>query len=147
MFIGLQSILPVSTPNGGYLPHWLFFISVVSIFNSVQAYFSTDLSKKVYSNASPSEISPLGVRTFGTWTFITSIVRLYGSWYLVGNKQIFELCFWSFFVAFTHFNLEWLVYKNCKFDKGLAGPFLVSTISMIWMLSQKDFYLSADISL
>lgn len=134
-----QSILPVTT-SGGYLPHWLFFISVVSIFNSVQAYFSTDLTKKVYSSAPESEITPLGVRTFGTWTVIASIVRLYGSWY-IGSKPIYDLCLWTFFVAFTHFNLEWLVYKNCKFDKGLAGPFFVSTISMCWMLAQKDFYL------
>lgn len=141
--IGLQSILPVTTPQGGYLPHWLFFISVLSIFNSVQTYFSTDLTKKVYSKAPTQEFSPLGVRTFGTWTFITSIIRLYGSWYLAHNKQVYELCLWSFIVAFGHFNLEWLVYKNCKFDKGFMGPFIVSTSSIVWMIMQKDFYCSS----
>lgn len=141
MIGALTAILPVTTPNGGYLPHWLFFISIVSIFNSIQAYFSTDLTKKVYANAPPTEISPLGVRTFGTWTFITSIIRLYGSWYLVGNKQIYELCLWSFMVAFGHFYLELSVYKNCKFDKGFMGPLIVSTTSIIWMATQKEFYL------
>lgn len=139
--VWFQSILPVTTPEGGFLPHWLLFISVVSIFNSVQAYFSTDLTKKVYSVAPTNEITGLGVRTFGTWTFITSLVRLYGAYYLVGNKQIYELCFLTFLVAFLHFNTEWLVFKNCRFDKGFAGPFFVSTISMTWMIFQRDFYL------
>ncbi|CAH6719603.1 ergosterol biosynthetic protein 28 [[Candida] jaroonii] len=131
-----ETLLPLSK---GYLPSWLFFISTLSVFNSVQTYFSMDLSKKVYSNS--KDITPLSVRTFGTWTFITSIVRLYGSWYTT-TQPVYDLCLWSFIVASGHFNLEWLVYKNCKFDKGLMGPFIVSTVSIIWMISQRDFYLN-----
>lgn len=121
----------------GFLPGWLFFISSVSLFNSVQCYFSTDLTKKVYSQA--TDITPISVRTFGTWTLITSVVRLYGAWY-PNIEPIYQLTLASFIVANLHFNIEWLVYKNCKFDKGLLGPFLVSTVSIIWMVYQYDHY-------
>lgn len=139
-----QSFLPATTSHGGYLPHWLLFISVVSIFNSMQTYQSPDLTltRRVYESAPPTEITKLSARTFGTWTFITSIVRFYGAYYLVGNKQIYELCMWSFVVAGGHFISEWLYFGNCKLGKGLAGPLIVSTTSLLWMYLQKDFYLN-----
>ncbi|CAK7901520.1 ergosterol biosynthetic protein 28 [[Candida] anglica] len=139
-----QSLLPPTTASGGYLPHWLLFISVVSIFNSLQTYQSKDLSltHRVYESAPRNEVTNLSARTFGTWTFITSIVRFYGAYYLVGNKQIYELCMWTFAVAGGHFVSEWIYYGNCKLGKGLAGPLVVSSLSLIWMHAQRDFYLA-----
>lgn len=139
-----QSFLPTTTSQGGYLPHWLLFISVVSIFNSLQTYQSPDLTltRRVYESAPTNEVTKLSARTFGTWTFITSIVRFYGAYYLVGNKQIYELCMWSFAVAGGHFISEWLYFGNCKLGKGLAGPLIVSSTSLLWMYLQKDFYLN-----
>lgn len=140
-------IFPIILTNnyvaGGYLPHWLLFISVVSIFNSLQTYQSPDLTltRRVYESAPTNEVTKLSARTFGTWTFITSIVRFYGAYYLVGNKQIYELCMWSFAVAGGHFISEWLYFGNCKLGKGLAGPLIVSSTSLLWMYLQKDFYL------
>lgn len=55
----------------GYLPKWLLFISVVSIFNSIQTYISgLTLTRKVYSKK-PEQTTKLSARTFGTWTFIS----------------------------------------------------------------------------
>lgn len=140
-----QSLLPPTTAQGGILPHWLLFISVVSVFNSAQNYLIKDLSltKKVYSNAPATEVTNLSARTFGTWTFLTSIVRLYGAYNIVGNKQMYDLCIWTFVVAGAHFASEWLVFKNCRLDKGLAGPLIVASSSLIWMFNQKAFYVGA----
>ncbi|ODV64730.1 hypothetical protein HYPBUDRAFT_154313 [Hyphopichia burtonii NRRL Y-1933] len=139
----LVSYLPRTTPQGGYLPHWLLFISVVSIFNSVQTYQSKDLAltKKVYDNSKPGQVTDLSARTFGTWTFITSIVRYYGAYHLIGNKLVYEMVMWTFVVAGGHFISEWLFYRTVNFGKGLAGPLIVSTVSFTWMYLQKDFYL------
>ncbi|KAK6204456.1 Erg28 like protein-domain-containing protein [Scheffersomyces amazonensis] len=144
-----QSILPKTTPQGGNLPSWLLFISVVSIFNSIQTYQSKDLqlTKKVYENEANKadhkipQVTGLSARTFGTWTLITSIVRFYGA-YNIQNKQVYELVQFSFLVAGLHFLSEWLVYKTCKLGKGIAGPLVVSSVSIAWMFSQKSFYLS-----
>ncbi|ABN64256.1 predicted protein [Scheffersomyces stipitis CBS 6054] len=144
-----QSILPRTTPQGGNLPYWLLFISVVSVFNSYQTYRSKDLelTKKVYEREATSDhprpqVTHLSARTFGTWTLITSIVRFYGAYFLA-NKQIYELVQFTFAVAAFHFISEWLVYKTCKLGKGLAGPLVVSSISTVWMFLQKDFYVGA----
>lgn len=130
--------LPVSL---GRLPGWLLFISVVSVFNSAQNYLirNTALTKKVYLAAPDTQVTRLSARTFGTWTFLTSVVRLYGA-YNIHNQAVYDLCIWTFAVAGAHFVSEWLLYKNCKLDKGLAGPLIVSTSSLAWMLSQRAFY-------
>ncbi|RCK54886.1 Ergosterol biosynthetic protein 28 [Candida viswanathii] len=134
----LQSLLPET--NGGKLPYWLLFISVVSAFNSVQTYQDISLTKRVYEK-DPGQVSPLSARTFGTWTLITSIVRLYGAYHL-NVKEVYDLTQFTFVIAGWHFLSEWLYFDTCKLGKGLSGPLIVSTSSLIWMYLQKDYYLN-----
>ncbi|KAK9452594.1 hypothetical protein V1511DRAFT_507330 [Dipodascopsis uninucleata] len=124
----------------GLLPKWLLFISVVSIFNSIQSYFGgLHLTRRVYDNK-PNDVTGLSARTFGTWTFLTAAIRLYGA-YNINDASVFNLTYLTFIVAFTHFSSEWLIFKTVKLGKGLAGPLIVSTTSLIWMASQRKFYL------
>lgn len=131
------SILPESK---GFLPHWLLFISAVAIFNTIQTYRDPALTRKVYSGQ-PNQVTPLSCRTFGTWTLISSIIRLYAA-YNIGNVGVFDLGLASYAVALWHFGSEWLYFGGCKFDKGLFGPLIVSTVSITWMLLTRDFYTS-----
>ncbi|CAI5756351.1 unnamed protein product [Candida verbasci] len=136
-FQSILQYLPQST-NGGKLPYWLLLISIVSIFNSFQSYCNLDLTKRVYEQ-NPSQVTNLSARTFGTWTLITSIVRFYGAFYLY-NKPIYELVQFTYLIAAWHFFSEWLIFKTCKLGKGLAGPLIVSSISLTWMYLYKDDY-------
>jgi hypothetical protein len=135
----LESLLTQYLPTTpGYLPKWIFFISVVAIFNSVQSYTNLSLTKKVYANK-PEEVTNLSARTFGTWTLVSSIIRAYAA-YNITNVHVYNLCIISYVIALWHFGSEWLIYKTCKFDKGLFGPLIVSTLSITWMFLQKDYY-------
>ncbi|CAD0094648.1 unnamed protein product [Aureobasidium vineae] len=148
----MNSLLEYLPPAEGLLPKWIFFISIVSLGNSIQAYLSLGPTQKVYCgsktvpagvpastvpNASP--VTPLSARTFGTWTAITAIVRLYAA-YNINTKPMYELAFWTYIVAFTHFMSEWLVFGSTRWGKGLAGPAIVATTSLIWMYTQWDYY-------
>lgn len=146
MFEYLNAWAPRTGIYGGYLPHWLLFISVVLLFNSVQTY-SKDLTltRRVYETQASSvdagpQVTHLSARTFGTWTFVASIVRLYAA-YNIGNRAVYELAQVTFFIAGLHFGSEWLVFRTCKFGKGLLGPLVVSTTSLIWMYRFKLYYL------
>ena len=44
----MLAVLPQAS-NGGYLPYWLAFVSVVSVFNTVQTFVSPTLTKRIYS--------------------------------------------------------------------------------------------------
>ncbi|ODV93202.1 hypothetical protein PACTADRAFT_51819 [Pachysolen tannophilus NRRL Y-2460] len=134
----IQSYLP-TTP--GLLPKWILFISVVSIFNSIQSYIGgLSMTRRVYENR-PQEVTPLSARTFGTWTLFSAIIRCYGAYHLT-DENVFNITLYSFLIAIAHFSLEWLIYGTCKFGKGLLGPLVVSTSSIAWMTLQRDYYTS-----
>lgn len=134
----LKSLVP-QVP--GLLPKWIYFISVVSIFNSVQTYIGgTELTKKVYE-LQPEQVTALSARTFGTWTLFSAVIRCYGAFNLT-NPHVYNITLTSFLIAIAHFSTEWFVYKTCKFGKGLLGPLIVSTSSIYWMLQQRDYYTS-----
>ncbi|ODV83998.1 hypothetical protein CANARDRAFT_201958 [[Candida] arabinofermentans NRRL YB-2248] len=136
----IDSIVSHLPQHEGLLPKWLLFISVVSIFNSVQTYTNINLTKKVYDGLkSTNQVTELSARTFGTWTLMSSIIRFYCSYY-ISNPQIYQICIYSYYLAFFHFGFEWFYFKTAKFGKGLLGPLIVSTVSITWMLNQRDFY-------
>lgn len=136
-------------------------ISVVSLANSIQSYTSLAGTRAVYSGTvrspkkpdgvpastlrtSSSDLSPvteLSARTFGTWTAITSIIRLYAA-YHINDKPVYEMALWTFGVAWAHFISEWLFFGTAKFGKGLIGPLVVSTGTGYWMLSQYGAYVN-----
>ncbi|KAK9363605.1 hypothetical protein V1504DRAFT_445376 [Lipomyces starkeyi] len=130
--------LPQAT---GLLPKWLLFISVVSAFNSAQSYFGgLKLTRRVYEG-NPAQVTGLSARTFGTWTFLTALVRLYGA-YHINNPAVYDITYATYIVAFMHFSSEWIIYKTAKLGKGLAGPLIVSTTTLVWMALQKSYYLN-----
>jgi hypothetical protein len=118
-------------------------VSAVSVLNSIQAYATVVYTQKVYNGSggpkASSPVTPLSGRTFGTWTFLSCIIRFYAA-YNISNPQIYQIAFWSYAIAFAHFNSEWLVFRTTSWGKGLAGPVFVSTATLLWMWSQWDFY-------
>ncbi|ODQ59246.1 hypothetical protein WICANDRAFT_63740 [Wickerhamomyces anomalus NRRL Y-366-8] len=136
----LDLVGPWIPQTPGILPKWLLFISIVSVFNSAQTYFSgLELTRRVYENK-PLETTNLSARTFGTWTFVSAVIRFYGAYYLT-NPQVYQITLASYLIAFFHFNSEWLIFKTAKFGKGLLGPLIVATSTIVWMTLQKDYYM------
>lgn len=54
---------------------------------------------------------------------------------------MYDLALATYLVAGAHFLSEWLVFKTAKLGKGLAGPLVVASSSIIWMVLQRDFYI------
>lgn len=126
----------------GYLPKWFLFISVVSVFNSLQTYVSgLELTRRVYENK-PQEVTPLSARTFGTWTLVSSFIRLYGAFHL-NEKNVYQLTFISYAIALLHFISELVIYRTCRVGKGILGPLVVATTSLTWMWCQKEYYIGS----
>ncbi|KAJ9635797.1 ergosterol biosynthesis protein [Coniosporium tulheliwenetii] len=138
---------------------WYTSVSIVSVANSIQAYAILTYTARVYSgttsptskNASlkpspttpnlttVSPVTPLSARTFGTWTLLSSIIRLYAA-YHIDNPVVYQLALWTYAVAGFHFFSEWLYFGTARWGAGLAGPVFVSTGSLAWMLSQWGWY-------
>ena len=69
------------------------------------------------------------------------MVRVYAA-YNIATPAVYDICLWSYVVAFAHFFSEWLVFKTARLNEGLLGPVLVSTMSILWMASQREAYLA-----
>ncbi|KAF1980404.1 ergosterol biosynthesis protein-like protein [Bimuria novae-zelandiae CBS 107.79] len=87
-----------------------------------------------------SQVTPLSGRKWGTWTALTGIVRFYVA-YNINQKAMYELGVWTYGVAWAHYMAEWWVYGTCRWGAPLAGPVVISTGSLVWMVAQRGFYL------
>lgn len=122
-------------------------VAIISIGNSIQAYSTLSYTRRLYagpgdaktSEAINSSVTPLSARTFGTWTFMVSIVRLYAA-YHINEAAWYQVAFWTYLVAFGHFMSEAAVYKTARWRGPWLAPSLVATSSLIWMTMQYSYY-------
>lgn len=136
----LLSYLP---PFEGLLPKWLFLVSVVSTANSFQAYKNEAYAAQLY-NGKTADGRPftnaLSSRTFGTWTLISSVIRMYAA-YNVTTPVVYDMGMWTFGIAFFHFVTELLVYGTAQLKGRFLGPMIVASSTLTWMFLQRDAYL------
>ena len=91
------------------------------------------------STSSSSPVTPLSARTFGAWTFLVSVARLYAA-YHIHEPAWYQMALLANLVALSHFMAECFVYKTCTPYGPWLAPTSIAAISSIWMLSQYSFY-------
>lgn len=108
-------------------------VSVIAVGNSIQTYSTLQFTKRVYSarpdqglslnpiycllsSCSTNELAVNGLssRTFGTWTFLASVLRLYAA-YNITNPVVYDLAIWSYIIAGWHFLSEWLIFGTASY--------------------------------
>ncbi|KAI5306203.1 ergosterol biosynthesis protein [Ascosphaera pollenicola] len=98
-------------------------LAVVSSINSLQAYVSPLYTSLIYNN---SPQNPLHSRTFGTWTFLSSVVRCYAA-YNIDDPLVYGLAMWTYGIALAHFTGEWLLFGSAKAQGRFISPFFVAS--------------------
>ncbi|EEH41775.1 ergosterol biosynthesis protein [Paracoccidioides lutzii Pb01] len=131
-----MSLLSYLPQHEGLLPRWLFFVSIVSALNSSQAYLSSNYTAQLYNNAPANAVQS---RTFGTWTFLSSIIRLYAAYY-ISESHVYDLAMWTYGIAFAHFVSEWLIFGSAKAKGRFISPLFVASGSLLWMATQRKWY-------
>ncbi|KAJ5112596.1 hypothetical protein N7532_000641 [Penicillium argentinense] len=134
----MDQLLSYLPPFEGLLPKWLAFVSVVSAINSLQAYRSADYTSALYTNGAIA-VEPLSGRLFGTWTFLSSVIRMMAA-YNIDNPVAYDLALWTYGIALTHFVGE-LVFGNAQLRGRFLSPLIVASTSLAWMLTQRGAYL------
>lgn len=113
-------------------------VSIISTANSIQAYSTLTYTREIYGRA-PNLVTALSGRTFGTWTFLSSIIRLYAA-LNIHDPLVYQLALATYAVAWGHFMSEWFAFGTARWGRALAGPVIVSTGTLIWMLTTWSEY-------
>ncbi|KAK2800125.1 hypothetical protein FQN50_008220 [Emmonsiellopsis sp. PD_5] len=133
----MSSLLSYLPQHEGLLPKWLFFVSVVSVLNSSQAYLSATYTSQLYNSAPANGLQS---RTFGTWTFLSAVLRAYAAYY-IDEPHVYDLAMWTYAIAWTHFVSEWLIFGSAKPKGRFVSPLIVASGSLLWMAGQRGWYL------
>ncbi len=149
-----MAILP---EHSGLLPYWLLvvwsiisssgveaelFMQVVgfSVLNTVQCYRSSGFARRTFDGpASATEVTPFAGRLFGSWSFLSGLVRFYAA-YNIHSEHLYRLTLCTYLIVLSHFAGELLIYGTMKVGKGLTPSLFVATTSVFWMLTQWSFY-------
>ncbi|KAA1467469.1 Erg28-like protein [Dentipellis sp. KUC8613] len=133
-----MSFLPDS-----WLARWQLVVSVAAVFNTVQNYTTLKFTRRIYNAVPPhSPVTPLQARTFAAWTLTSAVVRIYAAFH-IHDKTIYDMALMTYLIAFAHFSSEILIFRTAKMNVGVLSPVLVASSSLIWMISQYDFYVKS----
>ncbi|KAI0661482.1 Erg28-like protein [Cubamyces menziesii] len=126
-------------PQGpGWLPTWQLIVAVTATLNTIGNMTSVAASRKLY-NSAPAFVNPLQSRTFAIWTLTSAVVRFYAA-YNIHNKMIYDIALFTYLFAFFHFGSELLIFRTARPAVPNMSPVVVASTSLVWMLSQYDFY-------
>ncbi|KAJ8059531.1 hypothetical protein OCU04_011189 [Sclerotinia nivalis] len=96
--------------------------------------------RRTYSGpTSHSQVADLNTRLFGTWTFVSFILRTYAA-YNMENREIYTMALWKYGIALAHFVIEWLVFETMSIRKGIVPSLVIATVSMGWMMKEWSYY-------
>jgi len=123
----------------GWLPKWQLIVASMAFFNAAQNFTTLKLTRRIYGNVVPQQITRLQARTFAVWTALSGVVRLYAA-YNINLKVVYDITLFTYLFAFAHFGSELLIFRTATFGPGALSPVLVSTVSLTWMIMQYDFY-------
>ncbi|KAK2733753.1 ergosterol biosynthesis protein [Myotisia sp. PD_48] len=132
-----SSISAYLPQHAGLLPKWLLLVSVISSLNTLQAYINPTYTSQLYAG---TPVTPLSSRKFGTWTFLSSVIRLYAAYY-ASEQHVYDLAIWTYAIALTHFVSEWLIFGSAKAKGRFISPLIVASGSLAWMITQRSWYL------
>ncbi|KAL4870029.1 hypothetical protein BDV12DRAFT_166911 [Aspergillus spectabilis] len=139
----MDQALSYLPPFEGLLPKWLVLVSVVSVANSGQAYFSEAYTAQLYNGRLPDgrpHSNAHSSRVFATWTFLSGVVRFYAA-YNITTPALYDLAAWTFGLALAHFVADSFGYGSAQLKGRFVSPLILASSTLAWMLTQRESYL------
>ncbi|KAJ7593006.1 Erg28-like protein [Mycena floridula] len=121
----------------GLLPKWQLFIAATAALNTLQNFITLKFTKRLYEGT--NQVTSLQARTFAVWTLTAAVVRAYCAFH-IHEKVIYDLTLFTYLFAFGHFSSELFIFRTARLNFPVMNPIVVSTLSLVWMIKQYDFY-------
>lgn len=114
-----------------WLSRWLIFAASLRVLSVFIGYMNPDVFKTKVFRRRPDLVNPLYGRTFATWTAVTCMLCVLCA-FNMREPTLYLATMGSFAAALLHFGTELVIYKTVDV-KGATSPFLVASISLVWM--------------
>ncbi|KAI0439087.1 ergosterol biosynthesis protein-like protein Erg28 [Xylaria telfairii] len=125
----------------GYLPSFLLIPALMAAVHTVVCYVqSPAVSLTQFSGSAAPPPSGLLARVYGVKNIYTSLIRFYAA-YHISNPQVYDLAALTFAGVLFLYGAEVFVFKTARLQETLFSFFL-SGSALVWMVSQRDWYLS-----
>lgn len=141
MALDTHTVLELLPKGEGLLPKWQLLVAAMAVFNTLQNFATLKLTRRVYTRVPPNQVTALQARTFAVWTLTAAIVRGYAAYY-IHDKRIYDMALFTYLIAFGHFSSEILIFRTASLNSAALSPVIVSTVSLIWMLRDYNFYVT-----
>ncbi|KAI1738156.1 ergosterol biosynthesis protein-like protein Erg28 [Xylaria scruposa] len=125
----------------GYLPYFLLMPALMAAIHTVACYVkSPTASLAQFSGPAAPPPSGLLARVYGVKNIYTSLIRFYAAYY-ISNPQIYDLATLTFVGVLFLYAGEVFVFRTSRL-KETAFSFALSGSALVWMVSQREWYLS-----
>ncbi|RYO95540.1 hypothetical protein DL764_007675 [Monosporascus ibericus] len=134
----LSTLLP---RQEGILPYFLVYTGLSAAIHTVVCYTSKpSTALRVFSGPEAPPAHPLLAHTYGVKNIYTSLIRLYGAYY-IANPQVYDLTTCTFGGVLFLYVTEVYVYKTARLREAMI-PFVTAGSGLLWMMMQRNWYLS-----
>ncbi|ETS88074.1 hypothetical protein PFICI_01902 [Pestalotiopsis fici W106-1] len=131
--------------HDGLLPYFLIYAGASAIIHSAVCYAqSPRTSLRAFSGpASPVKTPEQGLlaRVYGVKNIYTGMIRLSAA-YALTNAALYDLAAATFAGVLFLYGTELLVYRTVRMKEG-SFAFVTAGTGLVWMLLQRDWYLSS----
>lgn len=115
-----------------YVSYWLFVVSFMSLFGTLQAFYSTTLLRQYQFNKAQHEVTPLAGRLFGCWTTLATLLRVCCAWD-PSNVTVYRLTIGTFILAMGLYSHAFLIARSISL-RNVMMPMVFAVPSFIWLV-------------
>ncbi|KAI1748107.1 ergosterol biosynthesis protein-like protein Erg28 [Xylaria castorea] len=125
----------------GYLPYYLLMPALMAAIHTVVCYVNSPaVALNQFSGPSAPLPNGLLARVYGVKNIYTSLIRFYAA-YHISNPQIYDLATLTFVGVLFLYGGEVFVFRTARL-KETVFSFFISGLGLMWMVSQREWYLS-----
>lgn len=123
------------------LRYWLLLAAALRMLSVVLGLARPDTFKTRVYRLRPDWVNPLTGRVFASWTSLTCMLCVMCAFRMKQEPTLYLGTMLSFAIAWVNFVCEFLVFQTVD-AKGVLSPFIVSTVSVVWMAAGWGVYAS-----
>lgn len=112
----------------------------MALTHSIVTYTNPMAAQKQFSGPSAPQPTPLTAHIYGIKNVYSGFIRLYAA-YNIHNRELYDLALATYIGVFWLYSTELLLWRTSRLRE-TASSFVISGGMIVWMLSQRAWYLN-----